>query len=187
MPIAVFDLQQAMMLAGIGILTFMMLRKTRRYQQQVKREAKRSEREKKAISQVSIDLDQQQPLLDAPSSVLRWQVEMHETARELQGKLDTKMRALQVLIAQAETATSHLQSAIEQAKLDNHVEPHRVETADEVPTEWADSRVELPGRERFGEIYGLADEGNNAADISGQIGIPVGDIELILSLRSSGA
>lgn len=37
-------------------------------------------------------------LRDAPSDVLRWQVEMHETARTLKGELDTRIALLNATI-----------------------------------------------------------------------------------------
>jgi hypothetical protein len=40
-------------------------------------------------------------LADAPPEVLRWQVEMHETARDLKAELDSKLSAIQALVAMA--------------------------------------------------------------------------------------
>lgn len=54
--------------------------------------------------------DRNSALADAPAEVLRWQVEMHETARDLKAELDTKMRALQVLIRDADEKIARLES-----------------------------------------------------------------------------
>jgi hypothetical protein len=53
--------------------------------------------------------DRNSALADAPVEVLRWQVEMHETARDLQAELDTKMRALQVLMRDADEKIARLE------------------------------------------------------------------------------
>ena len=50
--------------------------------------------------------------LDAPPEVLRWEVEMHETARELSAQLDSKMGALQALIREADRAAARLEAAV---------------------------------------------------------------------------
>lgn len=54
-----------------------------------------------------------------PPELDRWQVEMHETARELSARLDSKMSALQALIADADRAADRL----EQARRQTHDQP----------------------------------------------------------------
>lgn len=49
--------------------------------------------------------------LDKPGSVQRWEVEMHEIARELMAQMDSKMVALQHLIRDAEAAAARLEAA----------------------------------------------------------------------------
>ena len=51
------------------------------------------------------------PYHDAPPEIVRWQVAMHETARDLSAQLDSKMSALQVLIADADRAAARLETA----------------------------------------------------------------------------
>ena len=53
--------------------------------------------------------------LDAPDDVARWEVEMHDTARELCGQLDSKMGALEHLIREADRAAARLEAALEAA------------------------------------------------------------------------
>ena len=43
---------------------------------------------------------------DAPDVVTRWEVHMHETARDLSGQLDSKMGALAQLIREADRAAA---------------------------------------------------------------------------------
>ena len=55
------------------------------------------------------------PSLDAPDDVIRWEVQMHETARDLAGQLDSKMAALAHLIREADRAAGRLESALASA------------------------------------------------------------------------
>ena len=53
--------------------------------------------------------------LDAPADVARWEIQMHDTARDLSGQLDSKIAILQQLIRTAEEHIVRLERAIEQA------------------------------------------------------------------------
>ena len=57
----------------------------------------------------------QQPLRDAPADISRWQVEMHDLARDLKGELDTKMVVLQRLIIDAREQADRLEKIVERA------------------------------------------------------------------------
>ena len=59
--------------------------------------------------------DRQQPLLDAPPEILRWQVEMHETARDLKAELDTKISVLQRLVIDAQIQADRLEGKLNRA------------------------------------------------------------------------
>ena len=50
--------------------------------------------------------------LAQPDDVARWEVHMHEVARELSGELDSKMGVLQELILQANRAAGRLETAL---------------------------------------------------------------------------
>lgn len=50
--------------------------------------------------------------LDAPDELTRWEVRMHETARELSGQLDSKMGALGQLVREADRAAARLEAAL---------------------------------------------------------------------------
>jgi DNA-directed RNA polymerase specialized sigma24 family protein len=115
--------------------------------------------------------------LDAPPEVARWEVQMHETARELSGQLDSKMRVLQALIAEADRAAARLEAAA--AKSPEAVE--QPAPPDTEPTTQAE--VLKSARRRQEEIYTLADYGLDAAEIARRVGSPVGEVELILGLR----
>jgi len=63
--------------------------------------------------------DSAAPLHDAPRDVLRWEVEMHETARVLSAQLDSKMAALQSLIRQAREEADRLER-LQSGSCDQH-------------------------------------------------------------------
>ena len=65
----------------------------------------------KPLSVVSAD-----PLRDAPPEVHRWQVEMHDTARELSAQLDSKMRALQGFTWAAAQEADRLEELLERSE-----------------------------------------------------------------------
>jgi hypothetical protein len=56
------------------------------------------------------------PRSEPPPDFLRWQVEMHDTARELKAELDSKLAALQSLVLIARQESERLEAAIEGAK-----------------------------------------------------------------------
>jgi hypothetical protein len=139
-----------------------------------------------------------------PDDLARWDVEMHETARQLSAQLDAKLGLLQSLIAEADRAAARLDDALDRAyptlppgsqaeslrptaELSRDVR-HDLETAvAESNGSTADGGppAENDRARRRGEIYRLADYGFSAAEIARRVGSPVGEVELILSLRDS--
>lgn len=134
--------------------------------------------------------------LDAPDEELRWEVQMHETTRELSAQLDSKMSALQALIADADRAAARLEAA--GAKTPGNAQqvaqppPTRITQAEALRPSGTSGPVQddpgdLPGGAsapcRKEDVYTLADYGWDAAGIAGRVGIPVGEVELILRLR----
>ena len=71
----------------------------------------------KLLSDVSAD-----PLRDAPPEVHRWQVEMHNTARQLSAQLDSKMRALQSFTKSAAQEADRLEALLERIEMHQGVE-----------------------------------------------------------------
>lgn len=140
------------------------------------------------------------------------EVELYEHFREMNAKLDTKIHILNELILEADTTIKRLQqlqistgTAVSQPEeTTSNEEPTVVEPAVETDAEVAgkeaspaqepliidvdqtpaaapasSQKLELP----FAEIYRLADRGLSAVDISERVGKPVGEVDLILSLR----
>ncbi len=152
----------------------------------------------------------------SPDAMVQWEVEMHETARQLSARLDSKMGALEQLIHEADRAAARLEAALAAARPERSsaktmtIDPEAAGQAAEerslgpppsqadalrsagavpakplvgdptettVPTRLADDR-------RYEEIYTLADYGLDTGEIAQRVGTPVGEVELILSLRN---
>ena len=94
---------------GVVLMICVLLRRSWRYQ----RENRRSTR---GITVKRPRVNRAERLIDAPPEVLRWQVEMHDLARDLKAELDSKMRALQTLIQLAQHETLQLEAAIQRAE-----------------------------------------------------------------------
>lgn len=108
-------------------------------------------------------------------------VELQETAREINATIDTKMIALNRLIEEADRRIETLR----ELRRPGAVPPGGAKSTlagDEKPLgEEAVKRREL---ER--EIYRLADEGKTELEIARMTGTPRGEVELVLSLRTTG-
>jgi hypothetical protein len=141
---------------------------------------------------------------EAPVDYLRWQVEMHETARELKGELDSKLAALQALVIMARQESERLEAALarlqaaemsprhdllsrigrlaEEAQMAN---PDALSAMSEaLPKASTGISPTLFDRDRLADdIYRLADRGLPASDIATHLQLPVGHVELVLSLR----
>jgi hypothetical protein len=152
---------------------------------------------------------------DATSEMDRWEVEMHETARKLKAQLDSKMRALQALIADADRAASRLEAASKKENNpdntpntppsirikpggsplfnpDNGALPIGEKKRSASPANQAEALRSAPvatasrvsPQHRQEEIYSLADRGLSDSAVAQRLSMPIGEVELILSLRS---
>lgn len=130
----------------------------------------------------------------APDDLLRWQVEMHETARDVKAEIDTKILALQALIALANEHAERLETLLSRAdKNGTSQEPafvsgreilSRIEfAAGNLPP--LDARAE--GREILNPAQAklarqlLSEDEYTPAQIASYIGASVVDVEFFLS------
>ena len=175
---------------GVVLMIFILMRRSWRYQ----RENRRSARKAAAIRP---DAKPRTPLVDAPLEVLRWQVEMHDIARELKAELDSKMSALQALIRMAQQQTQQLDTAIQRAEMMGistcRDTLETVERLGESPGALPDAMLpridessvaELikPSNQRS-RVYSLHDDGHDPKSIAERMDLAVGEVELILSVR----
>jgi hypothetical protein len=111
----------------------------------------------------------------------RWQVELYDFARDVEARLNTKIAVLQQLIATADERIVKLESL----GLD---EPRSAASASSAePASPPRPHFDDSPSARHAAVYAMADAGNNAAAIANRLGTPIGEVELILSLRRRNA
>lgn len=96
-----------MFAAGVALMTMVLLRMVWRRQRGGRGTSHRAARGPR---------ENASRLLDAPDDISRWQVEMHDLARELKAELDTKIRVCQETIRQARQEQQRLEVLLEQAR-----------------------------------------------------------------------
>lgn len=131
----------------------------------------------------------------APEDLLRWQVEMHELARDVKGEIDTKLLALQSLIVIANEQADRLESLLTRAEgtTANRTEP--VLTGREILSRIENMSGNLPpldaraqGREPLNPAQAklarqLASEGDyTPAQIAEHIGADLVTVEMFLNM-----
>lgn len=136
------------------------------------------------------------PAVPAPDALQRWEVEMHDLGRELSARLDSKMSVLQHLIRDADRAAARLESAMAATGPGPRapILPPEGQRANQAEALFSGasaageaSAYGRPGQThpgRYDEIYLMADYGHPAAEIAKKLGLPIGEVELILSLRT---
>ncbi len=137
----------------------------------------------------------------APPEMVAWEVSMHDTARDLSAQLDSKMAALEHLIREADRAAARLEAALDPDELQGvnaapDRRPGEPPTANQVHSLRTSGSKPLPDtappdpphtskEARYQEIYMLSDYGYPPSEIARRVGSPVGEVELILSLREN--
>jgi len=183
-----------LVLAGAIVAVYLLMRSRR---QPADHEAPES-----AIKSFSRD----RPLAAAPAEIAQWQAEMHETARDLKAEIDTKFAALQALAILARHESDRLEAAIRRAEglgdgaprdtlaaiesladPDALADPERLaEVAAQMPPLPRGLRGELfADNDRQVAIANLAARGLPPTEIARRLSLPIGEVELLLSLRSA--
>jgi hypothetical protein len=188
-----------LMLAGVAVAVYLLMRGSGRGL--LKSPA--AEAEPGAVKKLFAPRDRNKALADAPDELLRWQVEMHETARDLKAEIDTKFAALQALAIIARQEAERLEAAVARAE---KLEPGPSDTLAAIesladPEALADSSrlarvaAELPPPPRGlrGELFdenrqavaitNLSAQGLSPTEIARRLSLPLGDVELLLNLR----
>lgn len=112
---------------------------------------------------------QNQPLRGESEALL---VELREFGREIEGRIDTRIRHLAKLIAEADAAVERLNGAT--ARAQGTVE----EQAGAAPGDAPSLRT---------RIMAMSREGRQPGDIARTLGVPAGEVELVLGLERGGA
>jgi len=185
-----------LLLAGVAVAVYLLMRKTRQPTELLDREP---------IAK-SLARDRDHALQDAPAEIVQWQAEMHETARDLRAEIDTKFAALQALTILARNESQRLEAAIRRAEglgidaprdtlaaiegladPDALADPQRLaEVAAQMPPLPRGLRGELfAENDRQVAIANLAARGLAPTEIARRLSLPIGDVELLLNLRST--
>jgi hypothetical protein len=198
------DASSWLLMAGIALAAFFVLRT--RFGAGTRGRSGGEESSPPEIPRLSTRGKGAKSALDGPPDYLRWQVEMHETARDLKAELDSKLSALQSLVAIAARERERLEAAIARAErrqldiprdalaaIENLGDPaalddpeRMAEVARGLPPPHGHIPADLFERnDRRLKIAELADRGAPPAEIARELGMSVGDVELLLSLRSA--
>jgi hypothetical protein len=109
-------------------------------------------------------------------------VELSEMARQIGAQLDTRAAKLELLIREADEKIAALRAASNNGSRSQSADPpaRLAGSASDDPP-FAEPESDAP---RHAEIYALADRGRDPFEIATQLARPLGEIELILALRS---
>ena len=118
-------------------------------------------------------------------------LELDQLARQIHGRLDTKLAQLETVIRDADDRIDRL-SRLTKAAESGHAlditleseEPHEHPLEQEEPREHANETSENKD-DRHATVYRLADGGLAPVDIAQETGQTAGEIELILALRKA--
>jgi len=183
-----------LVLAGVGLAVYLLLRSS------AKRRQEQADEDQRPLAKASTAA-----AADAPADVLRWQIELYETARDLKAEIDTKFAALQALALLARQESQRLETAL--ARVAEVTTPHARHSLAAI--ESLGDSAQLDNRERLpavaaqmpthndlrGALFddnrdlvavaNLADQGLSAPEIARRLSLPIGDVELLLNLRSA--
>jgi len=161
------NLAYVFLIAAILVATLTLLLRLYRYQK----------RQSRGVPRQTGRPSQSEQRASAPDSVIRWEVEMQELARDLKAEIDSKMIALGHLIRDADRAAERLEKALRASSA-----PGVPPVDSLVPAESGDSEN---GSFR-NEVHTLADYGFSVEDIASRLSTSVDQVELILRLREEG-
>ena len=101
-------LPMLLMAIGIGLLCYFIWRNSPSQRDEVAEKPARLSRSSAASSD------------DIPPEVTRWQVEMHATARELKGELDSKIMVLQALLKEVREEREKIEELLARVEEKTH-------------------------------------------------------------------
>lgn len=168
MAIAEMQSAQLLMAAGFIMLGWVLARRQLSLRKRVNHETRVAN---KALKSIRESKEPSIPLSDAPVETQRWQVAMFDLQRELKAELDTRIVIVQTLMRQLDQrieCLSQLDGGAVSIKVDS-------ETDDVSPLE----ATILPMHHQT--ISDLARIGHTSSEIADKLGLPIGDIEMVLS------
>ena len=98
--------------AGIALASWLLLRGSRARWARSQRATADPQQVRRSVAEPTRDA----ALSDAPPEVLRWHVELHDTARDLKAEIDTKLAALNALTRLAREEADRLERLLKEAE-----------------------------------------------------------------------
>lgn len=177
--------QTAMLLAGVALMLLVLFRRIYRHYGRRPFSCGTAKVGKTAADQPDDPTrkDEQRGLSDAPPDILRWHVEMHETARELKAELDSKMRVLQLLTTQARQEADRLEQLLQRLDTSNVSSSEPVHENQPAETSSTSNPPPCSG-DRETRILELADRGYASGEIAHRASVPLEIVERILKKRN---
>ena len=158
------DTSTLLIMAGVVLLTFSLIRILRRRAEQTETKLKPTSYSDPTPSSIK-------PRQVADSL----EVQLYNTFRELNARLDTKFHLLNELVVEAERKATRLEKLMASPSITLDGEDTIIIATDKTPSPTETSR--------FDEIHALAERGMTPPEIAQRVDLPIGEINLILSLR----
>jgi hypothetical protein len=125
--------------------------------------------------------DRAKPPVPPAVEFSKYEVHLHETARELTARLDNKMIAVSQLVARAEAATTQLEALL--AQLNEPEATSATERTKQPASILADADASEDAQ--LADIYALADRGYSPVTIAHRAGVSLPDVTAALAARES--
>lgn len=116
---------------------------------------------------------------DLQESMEKLLLELEQLSREINSQVDTRLRALNLLIQEADQKIRQLR------RMQGLPEDDGSPTAD-LPPPRREPHPEVTS-ERYARVYNLAERGLSVVEIAHELDMLTGEVELILALRRTGA
>lgn len=114
----------------------------------------------------------------------QWQVALQEFTRDAEARLMTRAGILQQLLAEADERIAHLKQVLDDSASRSTIPSQKMPISLPAKATLAGPHFAASQTARNAAVFAMADAGNTAAAIARELGTPIGEIELILSLRS---
>lgn len=188
------DASTCLLVAGFALAIYVVLRRRRSLEPTPPRRPFQSLRKPRATEPTKAE---------QPIELLHWQVEMHDTARQLKAELDSKLAALQALVIMAKRESDRLEDAVRKAesldvtpandslaileRLGDPAElenPHALGNAAQSLATASGFADPFAGEQMDLALANLAAKGLTTLEIARRLNLAVGEVELRLNLMA---
>lgn len=112
-------------------------------------------------------------------------IQLEEMARRINAQVDTKFAKLDRVVMDADERLARLEAALSRAdRLAAVGSTSGQSESSDAGAQAAPARAEHPTDTRHAGVYDLADAGKSPVEIAERLGMPLGEVEVILNLRN---